>query len=210
MAKKTGAKSKSVKSKAKSSKLKSSELNIIKSPLMEGLDKIENQNSLNNKFKVSTMIFNIIMMTIVLSIIILIINVNALLWINKLDTMNCACSESYMRTYIKYYLYFNIVIISIDLLLNIYLYTGNILPIELVHNPLYGIYTAIKSVFFIFSVINIVIVIIFINKLKELNCECSEDIRREVYWIYNIILACYIGIVILLAMIGLFAMLSNK
>ena len=103
MAKKTGAKSKSVKSKAKSSKLKSSELNIIKSPLMEGLDKIENQNSLNNKFKVSTMIFNIIMMTIVLSIIILIINVNALLWINKLDTMNCACSESYMRTYIKYY-----------------------------------------------------------------------------------------------------------
>jgi hypothetical protein len=206
MAKKTGAKSKSVKSKAKSSKLKSSELNIIKSPLMEGLDKIENQNSLNNKF----MIFNIIMITIVLSIIILIINVNALLWINKLDTMNCACSESYMRTYIKYYLYFNIVIISIDLLLNIYLYTGNILPIELVHNPLYGIYTAIKSVFFIFSVINIVIVIIFINKLKELNCECSEDIRREVYWIYNIILACYIGIVILLAMIGLFAMLSNK
>ena len=143
-------------------------------------------------------------------IIILIINVNALLWINKLDTMNCACSESYMRTYIKYYLYFNIVIISIDLLLNIYLYTGNILPFELVHNPLYGIYSAIKSVFFIFSVINIVIVIIFINKLKELNCECSEDIRREVYWIYNIILACYICIVIFLAMIGLFAMLSNK
>jgi hypothetical protein len=209
MAKKTGAKSKSVKSKAKSSKLKSSELNIIKSPLMEGLDKIENQNSLN-KFKVSTMIFNIIMVTIVLSIIILIINVNALLWINKLDTMNCACSESYMRTYIKYYLYFNIVIISIDLLLNIYLYTGNISPFELAKNPLYSIYTAIKSVFFIFSVINIVIVIIFINKLKELNCECSEDIRREVYWIYNIILVCYIGIVILLAMIGLFAMLSNK
>lgn len=209
MAKKIGAKSKSVKSKAKSSKLKSSELNIIKSPLMEGLDKIENQNSLN-KFKVSTMIFNIIMMTIVFSIIILIINVNALLWINKLDTMNCACSESYMRTYIKYYLYFNIVIISIDLLLNIYLYTGNILPIELVQNPLYSIYSAIKSVFFIFSVINIVIVIIFINKLKELNCECSEDIRREVYWIYNIILVCYIGIVILLAMIGLFTMLSNK
>jgi hypothetical protein len=209
MAKKTGAKSKSVKSKAKSSKLKSSELNIIKSPLMEGLDKIENQNSLN-KFKVSTMIFNIIMVTIVLSIIILIINVNALLWINKLDTMNCACSESYMRTYIKYYLYFNIVIISIDLLLNIYLYTGNISPFELAKNPLYSIYSGIKSVFFIFSVINIVIVIIFINKLKELNCECSEDIRREVYWIYNIILVCYIGIVILLAMIGLFAILSNK
>ena len=39
----------------------------------------------------------------------------------------------------------------------------------------------------IFGFINIFIVIIFINKLKEINCVCSEDIRREVYYIYNTI-----------------------
>ncbi len=43
--------------------------------------------------------------------------------------------------------------------------------------------------------------IIYINKLKELNCKCSEDIRREVYWIYNIILASVICILIILMLI---------
>jgi hypothetical protein len=202
MAKKSGNKSKS---KTKSN-IKSSELNIIKSPLMQAVDKIENKNVMN----VNQVSSNIIILSMMISIIVLIINVNALLWINKLDTMNCACSESYMRAYIKYYLYFIIVINSVDIILFMYLYSNNISLLELTSNSLYNIYTSFKLIFSIFSIINIVIVIIFINKLKELNCECSEDIRREVYWIYNIILVCYIGIVILLAMIGLFAMLSNK
>jgi hypothetical protein len=45
----------------------------------------------------------------------------------------------------------------------------------------------IHMIISIFGLINIFIVIIFINKLKELNCVCSEDIRREVYYIYNTI-----------------------
>ena len=46
----------------------------------------------------------------------------------------------------------------------------------------------VNVIFVLYALINIVIAIIFINKLKELNCECSEDIRREVYCInYRII-----------------------
>ena len=202
MAKKSGNKSKS---RTKSNR-KSSELNIIKSPLMQAVDKIENKNVM----RVNQITSNVIILSIMISIIVLIINVNALLWINKLDTMNCACSESYMRSYIKYYLYFIIVINSIDIILFMYLYSNNISLLELTSNSLYNIYTSFKLIFSIFSIINIVIVIIFINKLKELNCECSEDIRREVYWIYNIILACYIGIVFLFAFTGFIMLLSTR
>ena len=201
------------KSKSKSSKkMSKSNLNIIKSPLIEGLDNIEQEKTLNNAnhIKISSILSNIIIMAIFLGIIVLIINVTALMWINKLDTMNCVCSESYMRTYIKYFLYFNIVIISIDILLNIYIYFNNISILEFDNNVLYKIYKAIRGVFFIFSLINVVIVIIFINKLKEINCECSEDIRREIYWVYNIVQACYISIVLLFAIIALITVLASR
>ena len=201
------------KSKSKSSKkMSKSNLNIIKPSLIEGLDNIEQEKTLNNAnhIKISSILSNIIIMAIFLGIIVLIINVTALMWINKLDTMNCVCSESYMRTYIKYFLYFNIVIISIDILLNIYIYFNNISILEFDNNFLYKIYKAIRGIFFIFSLINVVIVIIFINKLKEINCECSEDIRREIYWVYNIVQACYISIVLLFAIIALITVLASR
>ena len=53
----------------------------------------------------------------------------------------------------------------------------------------------------LFGFANIFIVIIFINRLKEINCECSEDIKREVYWVYNIVLAAIIGLTILFMLV---------
>jgi len=153
---------------------------------------------------------NMLFLSVIIGLIILTINVYAILWINKLDTMNCACSESHMRTYIKYYLYVFIPMICIDILINIYILAFNVSILDLANNTLYNIYRNIRSVFTIFSIINIVIVIIFINKLKEINCECSEDIVREVYWIYNIVLASYIGIVFLLALIAIIMIMSSR
>ena len=49
-----------------------------------------------------------------------------------------------------------------------------------------------------------------LDKLKEINCECSEDIRREIYWVYNIVQACYISIVLLFAIIALITVLANR
>jgi hypothetical protein len=59
--------------------------------------------------------------------------------------------------------------------------------------------------------LNIIISIIFINKLKELNCECSDDIKREVYFIYNIVLAAIIGITVLFTLMAIpIAMLTLR
>jgi hypothetical protein len=155
---------------------------------------------------------NMLFLSVIIGLIILTINVYAILWIHKLDTINCACSESHMRTYIKYYLYVFIPMICIDILMNLYIISSNTSILDLANNTLYNIYRNIRAVFSIFSIVNIVIVIIFINKLKEINCECSEDIVREVYWIYNIVLACYLSIaflIIIAAMIMIFTSSSS-
>jgi len=73
----------------------------------------------------------------------------------------------------------------------------------------------VNVIFVLYALINIVIAIIFINKLKELNCECSEDIRREVYWIYNIVMAsliCIMFSIIILSFIfnGIMYVMSSK
>jgi hypothetical protein len=181
------------------------ELKMIKSPLTEAF----NNRELIAK-NVGNTIRNFLILNVIIGIVILVINVYAILWIHKLDTINCACSESYMRTYIKYYLYVFIPFICIDILMSLYLLTSNTSILDLANNTLYNIYRNIRAVFSIFTIVNIVIVIIFINKLKEINCECSEDIVREVYWIYNIVLACYLLIAFLIIIVSVIMMFINS
>jgi len=192
MAKKES-KSKSRTKSNKRSRGSAEELKMIKSPLTEAFN---NKELISNN--ISGTIRNFLILNVIIGIVILVINVYAILWIHKLETINCACSESYMRAYIKYYLYVFIPLICIDILINLYLLTLKTSILDLANNTLYNIYRNIRAVFSIFTIVNIVIVIIFINKLKEMNCECSEDIVREVYWIYNIVLACYLLIALLI------------
>ena len=116
--------------------------------------------------------------------------------------MNCACSEHWMRSYIKYYLYVIIPIFCIGLLINAYLYISDYSIIDLNNNDVFTFYKSFTNIVSLFGLANIIIVIIFINRLKEINCECSEDIKREIYWIYNMILASIIGGTLLFAMIS--------
>lgn len=183
----------------------SEELKMIKSPLTEAFDNRQIiAKSVGNTIR-SFLIFNVI-----IGIIILIINVYAILWIHKLDTINCACSESYMRSYIKYYLYVFIPFICMDILTSIYILTSGVSILDLANNTLYSIYRNFRAVFSIFTIINIVVVIIFINKLKEINCVCSEDIVREVYWIYNIVQACYFAIAFLIIIVGMLMIFTSS
>lgn len=144
----------------------------------------------------------VIIAMIVSGIIGLIINVSALTWLHKLEEMNCACSEHWMRSYIKYYLYVIIPIFCIGLLINAYLYISDYSIIDLNNNDVFMFYKSFTNIVSFFGLANIIIVIVFINRLKEINCECSEDIKREIYWIYNIIVASIIGGALLFALIG--------
>jgi len=134
----------------------------------------------------------------------LIINIYALVWIFKLEEIpECKCSESWMRTYIKYYLHASIPIMIITTLINMYLYSNSLTQADLANNSLFGAYRIFAGFVGLFGFANIVIAIVFINKLKEINCECSEDIKREIYFIYNIIGALFVGLAVLFSLMAL-------
>ena len=134
---------------------------------------------------------------IILGLIAITINISAILWIYKLENIDCKCSNNWMRIYIKYYLLIIIPIMVITLFINVYLYFNNLEYSDIKSNLL-SLYFFIIGGFNIFGFLNIIISIIFINKLKEINCDCSEDIKREVYYIYNIIMASLICLTILM------------
>jgi len=141
------------------------------------------------------------------------ININAIMWIIKLEKINCACSEHWMRKYIEYYLYAIIPIQVLNIIIWIGLYsTNNIKEFNFYNtkNTLLRIYLSFTQIMAFFGFINIFIVIIFINRLKEINCHCSEDIKREVYYIYNIVQLSIVCIYIFFAIIGIFLFLNNN
>jgi hypothetical protein len=150
----------------------------------------------------SSMKSAILLFAIILGFIGLIINVYAVIWIYKLETIDCKCSNSWMRMYIKFFLHVIIPVMVIQILTNIYLYSNNMSQNDIT-NEMFNLYKMIVGLVNILGFINVVISIIFINRLKEMNCECSEDIQREVYFIYNIVLASIIGLVILLTLMSI-------
>jgi hypothetical protein len=162
------------------------------------------QDSVNAQKKTSISMF-----AIFIGLIALIINVYAIVWIYKLETIDCKCSNNWMRTYIKYYLHAIIPIMSITLLINIYLYFND-LTYRDITNDLFTAYRVIAGFVNFFGLVNIIISIIFINELKKINCECSEDIKREVYFIYNIIMASIISISILIALMSIPLIVRNR
>ena len=143
-----------------------------------------------------------LLFAILIGLIALIINVYAIIWIYKLESIDCKCSNNWMRLYIKYYLHVLIPVMSISLLINIYLYFND-LTYRDITSGLFSFYRLFAGLVNFLGFLNIIISIIFINKLKEINCECSEDIKREVYFIYNIILASIISLIILFALMSI-------
>ena len=149
---------------------------------------------------------------IVAGIIGLIINVYALIWIMKLEAIpECKCSDNWMRLYIKYFLQIYIPVLIISMLLNVYLYSAGLVASDLT-SGIFVAYRAFVGFVGLFAFANMIIAILFISKLKEMNCECSEDIKREIYFIYNIIIASFMAITVLFGLMAIpfFAFVSMR
>ncbi len=159
----------------------------------------------------SSTIATSILFSIVIWIIALIINVYALIWITKLEAIpECKCSDNWMRLYIKYFLHVYIPILIISIIIYIYLYSSGLAPTDLT-SGIFVAYRMFVGIVGLFGFANMIIAIVFISKLKELNCECSEDIKREIYFIYNIVLASFMAIALLLGLMAIpIAILSMR
>ena len=138
----------------------------------------------------------VLIILIVLFAIAITCNYLALMWLLKLDEIDCKCSDSWMRYYIKYFLYAYFVMLAINIILEIYfLMSGEKFRDSSIRIP----FTYITLIFSLFGIANAIIAIVYIDQLKKMNCECSDDIKREVYWYYNIIKVSFYAFIILLA-----------
>lgn len=127
-----------------------------------------------------------------------VINTMTLIWLYKLDEISCKCSDNWMRTYIKYFIYVYFAMIAVSLIVNIYLYVSNV---GYKDSQVYQFFRYAYMVFNVFGFVNIIIAIIYIDELKKTNCVCSEDVRREIYWYFNIIRLAIISLTLLLLII---------
>jgi hypothetical protein len=144
-------------------------------------------------------ILGAIIMLIVLIIPVIIIYSLTLQWIDKLEKTNCSCSEDSLRDFIKYYLYVYLILLGITFII-VFISVF----VEFSSMKLFKVFTPfislIRTLMAILSIVNIIVSIIYISKLKEIDCKCSEDIRREIYYIWSLI-SIVINAVIFLFMI---------
>jgi hypothetical protein len=131
------------------------------------------------------------------------ISLVALTWIHKLEEISCKCSEDFKRDYIKYFLYIYIGLYTVAAFSSILQLSGYRYKIN---TTLFKIF---KIIFYIASLLNSIFAIIYIYRLKEIDCKCSEDVRREIYYVLNWITIAFIAlifliIIILLPFVGMF------
>lgn len=113
-------------------------------------------------------------------------------YIDKLEKINCACSEHPHRKFIKQYVMFAIVFLLI---------TAFLPPRSVVNvfGPMYGVlYAALSLVFSFATIIFYIFAMRYANFLMVEKCKCSEDVRREVMYIWSILMVVLFAAVVLI------------
>lgn len=107
----------------------------------------------------------------------IVINWAMISWINKLEKIDCKCSKDWKRPALQYWAYFAIVFSVMSFALNLFFYFsyGNVFK----RNQYFA------GVVGLFSFMNMVGSLMYIYNLKSIDCECSEDMRREIIYVYN-------------------------
>jgi hypothetical protein len=119
----------------------------------------------------------------------LFIYVKTLQWLFDLNKIDCKCSNDKRKEFIEMW-------IQIYIAISIAMYFFNVYYLWLDNGPPVGnIISLIKFIVAIFSMVNMILSIQYIQNLKDIDCSCSEDTSREMYFIYNWI---KIGFIVLL------------
>ena len=144
-------------------------------------------------------------------------------WIEKLENTNCKCSEDYKRDFIKYFLYgyfafiiLNFMIIIASLLYVVYstYYHKSMRSANNVMKSIMSFMKPIKTyVIPLLFITNIIFSLMYLTQLKNLHskleCECSKDVRAEIYYYWMIFMAAIAGL-FLVGLIILYIMAHTK
>lgn len=133
-----------------------------------------------------------------------VINWTMISWIKNLDQIKCECSENWKKSGLEYWAYFALFMSVITFVLNVFFYFTHGKSFEF--NPYF------MGLFSIFSFMNTIGTLLYIYNLKSINCECSEDMKREILYIYNWlkIALLIISLVLIVAFVASFGSMIKK
>lgn len=115
--------------------------------------------------------------TIIYIILVCIPPILGLLWLYNIKMKACECSEEelkWMKDYIK--VYFTFILLYIILSTLYVIFTGNKLK-----NIILGI------LLFIYNYISYAIIVYYVYTLKNIKCECSYSLKKDIIYIWYII-----------------------
>ena len=102
-------------------------------------------------------------------------------YIDKLEKTGCACSEHEYRSFIKIFP----MVAVVYFVLTMALAPGY--TVKMFGSAGSLMYLLARAAFSVLFFVFFVLVIIYVRNLITLKCECSEDIRREIMYIYAIL-----------------------
>ena len=125
---------------------------------------------------------------LIVLVLVITLHVAMYMWTTELEKENCDCSDLWHRNLINIFSILLLILIPV----NFYLRYKNFLPIKSFNLDLKTGYSIIVGGIGVFYM---VIILDYVMKLKEKNCECSEDWKREYGYIFTIV---YISLLLLM------------
>ena len=124
------------------------------------------------------------------------------IYIDKLEKIGCDCSKHPYRNYIKGYSIFAIIYIVFMFLLPVTWAIKNL------GASFGGLYMIANVIFVIVTVIFFVYSLIYTRYLMKEKCKCSEDLRREILYLWSLIEVILFAFIFIVPILVLLAAVS--
>jgi hypothetical protein len=98
-------------------------------------------------------------------------------FMDKLEKIGCACAEHPYRKFVKIYPMVAIVYLLITMFIH---------PRDL-GKSFIPVFAIAKLIYIITTIVFFILALIYVRYLKTVKCQCSEDVRREVLYIWSIL-----------------------
>lgn len=117
-------------------------------------------------------------------------------YVVRLERIGCDCAMDFRRSYIQWYTLALIVIGVVNVALRLSGGAGGLAVISLVLSPIVALATIVYVVF----------VLQYVDRLRREKCECSETMARAVLYIVTVV---HITLACLLSLVALYAVMTE-
>jgi hypothetical protein len=141
----------------------------------KSIKSLKSLSPMKNSSPVSSVLFFIVQV-IALTINVL-INWAMISWIQKLDKTQCECSKDWKKSGLEHWAYFALFMGVLTFILNIFFFFA--------YGESFKYNRYFTGLLSILSFMNTIATLLYIYNLKSIDCKCSEDMKREILYIYN-------------------------